>query len=94
MALTLQQVEHVARLSRLNLTDAEKEMFREQLNAILEYAQILNNLPTEGVEPLAHVLPLANVMRQDVCEVSLSKEDVLANAPLESEGYFRVPKII
>ncbi|MGE5396176.1 MAG: Asp-tRNA(Asn)/Glu-tRNA(Gln) amidotransferase subunit GatC [Chitinophagales bacterium] len=94
MALTIKEVEHVALLGRLNLTSEEKEKYAGQLNAILEYAQSLDRLPTDGVEPLAHVLPLYNVMREDLRQPSFPKEEVLANAPLEEEGHFKVPKIV
>ncbi|NLB17234.1 MAG: Asp-tRNA(Asn)/Glu-tRNA(Gln) amidotransferase subunit GatC [Syntrophomonadaceae bacterium] len=94
MALTIKEVEHVALLARLNLSPGEKEIFAQQLGSILEYFGMLNRLSTDGVEPLAHVLPLANVMRDDVTWLPLLKEDILANAPLEEEGQFKVPKII
>jgi len=94
VALTIKEVEHVALLARLNLSPGEKELFAQQLGAILEYFGRLNHLSTDGVEPLAHVLPLANVMRDDEIWTPLDKEDILANAPLEEEGQFRVPRIV
>ena len=90
MKLSLEEVEHVANLARLGLTDEEKELYREQLSAILEYAEMLNAVDTSAIAPTASVLPLRNVMRPDVPETSLSREDALANAPREEAGQFRV----
>lgn len=91
--LTKQQVEHVALLARLELSEEEKEKYANQLSAILEYMETLNKLDTEDVPPTAHVLPLKNVFRDDmVCE-HLANEKTLANAPDKEENYFRVPKI-
>ena len=94
MALTIKEVEHVALLARLKLTEEEKENYAHKLGAILEYFSLLNELPTEGVEPLAHVLPLYNVMREDVVRPSLTNEEALANAPQQEDGQFVVPRIV
>lgn len=94
MALTNKDVEHVAKLACLELTEAERDKYTRQLAAILEYAGQLNELDTTGVEPTAHVLPLSNVFREDTVKPSLPREDVLANAPDPFKGCFRVPKII
>ncbi len=94
MSLTKKDVEYVARLARLELTEDEKETTTRQLGAILEYAQKLNALDTQAVEPTAHVLPLANVLRPDERLPSMDREDVLANAPDKAKGCFRVPKIL
>lgn len=94
MALTIREVEHVALLARLNLTAKEKETYTEQLSSILEFFEMLNRLPTDGVEPLAHVLPLCNVMREDKATPSLPKDEAMANAPLSENGQFKVPKIV
>ena len=94
MKVTSQDVDNVALLSRLNIEGEEKEMYTEQLNAILEYVDMLAAVPTETIEPLAHVLPLKNVFRDDVVRPSLPREAALANAPREDDGYFRVPKIL
>jgi aspartyl-tRNA(Asn)/glutamyl-tRNA(Gln) amidotransferase subunit C len=87
-------VEHVARLARLALTDAELEKMREQLNGILAYIEKLNVLPTEGVEPTAHAVPLVNVMRDDEPGPCLPRDEALANAPERAGEFFRVPRII
>ncbi|RJX38573.1 Asp-tRNA(Asn)/Glu-tRNA(Gln) amidotransferase subunit GatC [Paenibacillus pinisoli] len=94
MSITLKDVEHVANLARLDLSDAEKAQFTEQLNAILKYAEKLNELDTDGVEPTSHVLPITNVMRDDVQKESLPIEKVLLNAPDEEDGQFKVPAVL
>lgn len=94
MSINAKDVQHVARLARLNLTPEEESMFTEQLNAILQYAEKLNELDTEGVEPTTHVLPLRNVMREDEVRESLPIEKVLLNAPDEEDGQFKVPAVL
>lgn len=94
MGLTINEVEHVARLARLELSAEEKERFTHQLNDILQYVEKLKELDTDGVEPTAHVIPLQNVLREDAVRPSLDREDVLANAPDREEAFFKVPKII
>ncbi len=92
--LTKKQVEHVALLARLELSDEEKERYATQLSAILEYAEALNKLDTENVPPTAHVLPINNVFREDrVCD-HLANEKTLQNAPDKEGNYFRVPRIL
>lgn len=93
MKITRQDVEHVARLSRLDF-GGEIEQFTAQLDAILSYMDKLNELDTSGVEPMAHVLPLRNVTRPDTVHQSLPQERALANAPEQQDGYFKVPRII
>ena len=94
MALTLEDVEHVARLARLDLTADEKEAFREQLSAILGYAQLLEQIDISRVSPTATVLPMRNVMREDEVRPSLPQDLVLANAPDSDQGYFRVRAVL
>jgi aspartyl-tRNA(Asn)/glutamyl-tRNA(Gln) amidotransferase subunit C len=94
MKITRQDVENVALLSRLEMTNEELDAYAGQLNAILEYADVLNKLNTKDVEPTAHVLPLKNVMRPDAVKPSLPRELALANAPETEDGYFKVPKIM
>jgi aspartyl-tRNA(Asn)/glutamyl-tRNA(Gln) amidotransferase subunit C len=94
MKLSLAQVEHVARLAQLTLSDQEKELFREQLSSILEYAQRLQQVDTSAIPPTATVLPLENVMRDDQVRPSLPLASVLANAPDTKDGYFRVPVVL
>lgn len=87
-------VEHVARLARLALTDAERARMREQLSAILAYIEKLTALDVEGVEPTSHAVPLVNVMREDEVQPCLPQDEMLANAPDRSGEFFRVPRII
>jgi aspartyl-tRNA(Asn)/glutamyl-tRNA(Gln) amidotransferase subunit C len=94
MILTRKQVEHVANLARLALTEDEIEMYRQQLSAILEYAAVLESLDTDVIPPTATVLPLRNVMREDQVAPSLQQADALANAPSANEGYFQVKAIL
>lgn len=94
MRLSLEQVKHVAELAKLALTDQEKELFREQLSSILEYAERLQQLDTESIPPTATVLPLENVMRDDEVRPSMSLADVLANAPAVEGDCFQVPVVL
>ncbi|MFB9326473.1 Asp-tRNA(Asn)/Glu-tRNA(Gln) amidotransferase subunit GatC [Paenibacillus aurantiacus] len=94
MSITLKDVEHVAKLARLALTEQEKEQFTGQLNAILKYAEKLNQLDTDGIEPTSHVLPVTNVMREDEVRESVSNETALKNAPDEEDGQFKVPAVL
>ncbi|WP_028544562.1 Asp-tRNA(Asn)/Glu-tRNA(Gln) amidotransferase subunit GatC [Paenibacillus taiwanensis] len=94
MSINLDNVEHVARLARLQLSAEEKHQFLDQLNAILKYADKLNELHTDDVQPTTHVLPIHNVMRDDVVRESLPIERVMANAPEEEDGHFRVPAVL
>ncbi|MDR7867451.1 MAG: Asp-tRNA(Asn)/Glu-tRNA(Gln) amidotransferase subunit GatC [Sporomusaceae bacterium] len=94
MKITRKDVEHVALLSRLELGENDVEKFTGQLNAILDYIDVLNKVDTSGVEPTAHVLPVTNVMRADEAKLSLPRELALANAPEQEDGYFKVPKIL
>ena len=89
-----EQVRKVAKLSRLELTEAEVEEFTGQLSAILDYVEKMNELDTANVEPLAHCLPVSNVFREDVAKESLGTEKALANAPERDGEFFKVPKIL
>lgn len=93
-AITRNEVEYVAKLARLNLTEEEAVKYTEQLNSILEFAGKLNELDTEDVPPTSHVLTVYNVMRDDIVVPSLSHEDALRNAPDEEDGQFKVPAVI
>lgn len=94
MAITRKDVEHVARLARLALTEEEKALFEEQLGRVLEHAARVTSLDTAGVPPTAHAIPLANVFRPDVPQACLPHEEALAGAPEAEAGHFRVPRII
>jgi aspartyl-tRNA(Asn)/glutamyl-tRNA(Gln) amidotransferase subunit C len=90
MALSTKEVAHVAQLARLQLSDAELELMRSQLSNILDYIAMLQEVDVEGVEPTAQVTGLTTVMRPDVVTGALSREEVLANAPDQAAGMFRV----
>ncbi|MGP3561924.1 Asp-tRNA(Asn)/Glu-tRNA(Gln) amidotransferase subunit GatC [Geobacillus sp. BK01] len=92
--ISIDQVKHVADLARLAITDEEAEMFTKQLDAIITFAEQLNELDTENVPPTSHVLDMKNVMREDVPEPGLPREEVLKNAPDQQDGQFRVPAIL
>ncbi len=94
MRLTIADVEHVADLARLGLTEAEKERLRDQLSSILEHIAAIDELDTEAIPPTAQVVALSNVMRQDVVTGSLPRDAVLANAPRQSDGFFEVHAIL
>ena len=94
MKITKEQVEHVAKLARLAITEEEKSIFSEQLSSILTYVEQLNRLDTSKVEPTSHVISMQNVFREDRVKDSLPREEVLAGGPETSEEFFRVPRII
>jgi len=94
MALSQDEVRHVAMLARLALSEEETARLGRQLSQILDYVQTLNELDTSQVEPTAHVVPIVNVWRQDEVEPSAGPEAVLGNAPDRTDEFFRVPKII
>lgn len=92
--LTPEAVRKVAKLARLKLTDAEVDRFTGQLGAVLGYVDVLNELNTDAVQPLAHPLEIADVLREDVPTPSLSREAALSNAPKADGKCFLVPQII
>lgn len=94
MTINKKEVEHVALLARLQLSEAEADNYTEQLNSILGWVHKLNKLDVSEVEPTAHVLPMANVFREDKVTASFEIEKVLANAPDSKGNFFRVPKIV
>lgn len=96
MSLSRAEVEHIAELAKLQLTNEELEQYRVQLSAILEYAQSLNQLDTTAISPTASVLPLRSVMAEDVVkhEDILDRATLLSNAPDTEAGQFRVQAIL
>ncbi len=94
MSVTRKDVETVAGLARLYFTDEEKDEMAGMLNNILEYFDKLSELDTENVEPLTHILPVQNVMREDEVKESFDQETALANAPKHGRGHFVIPKVI
>jgi aspartyl-tRNA(Asn)/glutamyl-tRNA(Gln) amidotransferase subunit C len=93
LTISREDVEYVAALARLELTEPEIQEYTEQLNSILDYAAMLERLETDDVVPTAHAVPLHNVMREDQVRSSINHEKALRNAPDGEEGFFRVPKI-
>lgn len=94
MKITREEVAHVARLARLEMSEPEMDQFTGQLNAILQYADKLNEIDTKDILPTAHVLPLKNVFREDKTHPCLPNAKALANAPEAEDGMFRVPRVI
>jgi len=94
MKISKEEIEHIASLARLYLSEEEKELFGSQLSSILDYMEKLNELDTKDIEPTSHVLPLSNVMRDDIPQPSIPREDALMNAPDHTDKFYRVPKII
>ena len=91
--ITIKDVQHVAKLARLALSQEEMEKFAPQLNSILEHVNALNEVDTTGVMPMAHSIKISNVMREDEVKQDYSREEMLKNAPEEEDGFFKVPKI-
>jgi len=94
MAITRKEVEYVARLARLRLTEEEKERLTSQLGAIVGYVEKLNELDTTNVEPTAHVLPLKNVTRPDKACPTIDHDTILRLAPKSEDGFVKVPQVI
>ena len=94
MKITRAEVEHVARLARLELSDEEQTTFTGQMDAILAYVEKLNELDTDGIVPTAHAVPMENAFRDDVPILPIGVDSALANAPDRVESFFRVPKVI
>ena len=93
MILSLEEVEHIAELARLALTDEEKARYREQLSAILDYASSLQAINTDDIPPTASVLPVDTVLREDVSRPSTPRDDLLSNTADKADGMFRVEAI-
>ena len=91
--ITIKDVEHVAKLARLELTEEEKELYTKQLGDVLKYVDQMNEVDTSNVKPMAQVVDLVNVMREDVVHYDHTKEELMENAPDEENGFFKVPKI-
>jgi len=94
MKITKKDVEYVAKLARLALTEEEKEKFCNQLNQILVYMEKLNELDTKDVPPTSHVLPLKNIWREDEVKPFPAFKEILKNAPEKEGNYFKVKKVI
>ncbi|RLC55735.1 MAG: Asp-tRNA(Asn)/Glu-tRNA(Gln) amidotransferase GatCAB subunit C [Chloroflexi bacterium] len=94
MSLTADEIRHIAGLARLGVSDEDVEHFRGQLSSILDYFEELKQLDTDDVPPTAYPLDLHNVLRSDVTAPCTDAADILANAPTQENGYFRVRAIL
>lgn len=94
MDLSVEEVEHIAELARLELTDAEKNLYREQLSAILGYAAILQQIDARGIPPTSSIMAAESVLRPDEPEDGLTIAQALANAPAAENNQFRVPPVL
>ncbi|MGB5922358.1 MAG: Asp-tRNA(Asn)/Glu-tRNA(Gln) amidotransferase subunit GatC [Syntrophobacteria bacterium] len=94
MKITVEEVEHVARLARLEVSTEEKQNLTEQLNEILLYMEKLNELDTTGVVPTSHVVDLYNAFREDIVEESMDRTETLKNDPEDNDAEFVVPRVI
>ncbi|WP_096438921.1 Asp-tRNA(Asn)/Glu-tRNA(Gln) amidotransferase subunit GatC [Alteribacter populi] len=91
--ITKDQIKHVAHLARLEFSDDEVEKYSEQLDAIINFAEQLNELDTTNVVPTSHVFDVRNVLREDEVKPSLTQEDALANAPKQKDGQVKIPSV-
>ena len=94
MRLTPEEVEHVALLGRLSLSEEERERFTTQLNSNMQYFEQLQQIDTTDVSPTSHAVPMTNVFREDAPQPSLSPEEALQNAPDQDRDCFQVPRVI
>ena len=94
MALNIKDVEHVAKLARLGLSDEEKKVLAKQLSKILDYVEALNKLDTKNVAPTSHAVPMKNVFREDKAIPFKNAVDILANGPETDGRFFKVPRIL
>lgn len=93
-SLTRQDIEHLARLARLDLTDEELSTYGEQLSVILDSVATVSQVASGDIEPTTHAVPMTNVYREDVVRPGLSRDAALAGAPAAEDGRFRVPQIL
>lgn len=94
MAITKKDVEHVARLARLELAEKEKDMYTSQMDSILKYVENLSTVNTDGIEPTTHAVPMSKALRDDIAKESITNDEALINAPAKDKGCFKVPRII
>ena len=94
MKITEKEVEYVAKLARLYVSEEEKAKLTKNMSAIIEFADTLPKIDTDGVAPAAHAIPVQNVFREDVVKDSYKRDDILKNAPEKEAGCFSVPKVV
>ena len=92
MQITDETIEYVGILAKLELSDEEKEQAKKDMGSMLDYVSKLNELDTDGIEPMSHVFPINNVFREDVVENGDDRENLLKNAPEKKDGCYKVPK--
>lgn len=92
--LTTDEVQHIAKLARVGMTDADIERLRAELSNILAHFEALRELDTEGIEPTGHAVPISNVMREDEARPSLPNDAIMGNAPRSEDGAFRVRAVL
>jgi len=92
--VTKETIEHIADLARLNISEAEKEKFTLEMEKIISYVDKLNELDTSDVKPMEHVIPIRNILREDVVTGSFDREKLMENAPSQEQGCYKVPKVM
>lgn len=92
--VTKETIEHIADLARLNISEAEKEKFTLEMEKIISYVDKLNELDTTHVKPMEHVIPIRNILREDVVTGSFDREKLMGNAPSQEDGCYKVPKVM
>lgn len=94
MKVTKETIKHVADLARLNITETEREKLTAEMENIISYVDKLNELDTTDVQPMEHVIPMRNVLREDVVTGSFDREKLLKSAPSHEDGCYKVPKVV
>lgn len=94
MSVSKEDVKHIAKLSKLNLTEKELEKYTNELSSIVDFANELSNINVEGIKPTAHILDIKNVFRKDEVQPSYDREEILKNAPSKDAGCVSVPKVV
>ncbi len=94
MSVSKEDVKHIAKLSKLNLTEKELEKYTNELSSIVDFANELSNINVDGVKPTAHILDIKNVFRKDEVQPSYDREEILKNAPSKDAGCVSVPKVV
>ncbi len=94
MSVSKEDVKHIAKLSKLDLTEEELEKYTNELSSIVDFANELSNISVEGIKPTAHILDIKNVFRKDEVQPSYDREEILKNAPSKDAGCVSVPKVV
>ena len=94
VSISMKEIEHIAWLAKIELSEEEKRVFTEQINTILEYFKVIDEVNTDNVKPTFNVQDVTNVFREDEATPSLSRDEALKNAPEKEKGYVKAPKII